>query len=152
MGWVGGTLVFAFGSALVPILNIEAYLAALAAKGVAPLWMLAIAAALGQMVGKVVYYYVGRSSLRWSWVHRKTETPRFQVTLERWRARVSDRPVYTGLVLFASASAGLPPFAILAVIAGSLRVSLTLFITVGLVGRCLRFLAILYAVGWFFAH
>ena len=151
MGWVGGTLLFAFGSAMIPILNIEAYLAALAAKNVGALWVLAVAAAVGQMAGKVVFYYIGRSSMGWSWVRRKTEAPKFQATLERWRNRVDERPLYAALVLFVSAAAGLPPFAILAVIAGSLRVPLPLFITVGLVGRFLRFLFILGAVTWLFS-
>ena len=53
-----------------------------------------------------------------------------------------------GLVLV-SAYSGFPPFAVLAVLAGQLRMSLTLFLTVGLVGRWLRFATILGGAAWF---
>lgn len=152
MGWIIGTIVFAFGSALLPILNIEAYLAALAAKAAAPVLLLAVAATIGQMIGKVLYYLAGQNSLNWAWVQRRTQSARFQATLVRWRQRVEERPAAAGVVLFASAAAGLPPFAIMSVIAGSLRVPLPLFVSVGLAGRFVRFLAILGAVGWFFGR
>jgi len=52
------------------------------------------------------------------------------------------------LVLLASATFGFPPFAILSVIAGQLRIALPLFLVTGMVGRTLRFAGILGAASW----
>src|SRR4051812_49890235 len=84
------------------------------------------------MVGKVLWYYLGASSLGWGWVRRRVETPTAQARLDRWRARTHDRPVLAGALVLASAFSGFPPFAILAGGARQLRVSLTPFFTLGL--------------------
>jgi membrane protein YqaA with SNARE-associated domain len=148
--WFLPTLGFAVASALLPLLNAEVYLAALAVSQPVPIWPLAIAAGLGQILGKLLYYLVGRSSLEWRWVRRHTDTPRFQELLSRWRARVDDRPLVGAALVLVSASTGLPPFAIIAVLAGTLRLSLPIFLAVGFVGRVLRFAFVLGAADWFF--
>ncbi len=51
------------------------------------------------------------------------------------------------LLLF-SAATGFPPFAIVAVLAGQLRMNVALFLVVGTVGRTLRFAAFLGGAGW----
>lgn len=149
MGWLLSTFGVAVASALLPLINIEVYLGAVATGRLGATWPLAAVAALGQMVGKVAYYFLGRSSLDWAWVRRRTESPRFQAQLETWRHRIGDRPVIGGLVVFAAASVGLPPLAIVSILAGSLRISFPVFLVVGFVGRLLRFATILGAVGWF---
>jgi membrane protein YqaA with SNARE-associated domain len=138
-----------FVSALVPLVNIEVILGARgAAADSGDLWMLSLAAALGQMAGKVVWYYLGANALSWGWVRKKVETPKAQARLEKWRTRTQTRPVITSLLVFASAASGFPPFAIVAVLAGQLRMSLTLFFTLGLAGRWLRFAAVLGGATW----
>jgi membrane protein YqaA with SNARE-associated domain len=138
-----------FASALVPLVNIEVILAARgAAVDTGGLWTLALAAAVGQMAGKVVWYYLGANALSWGWVRKKVETPKAQERLEVWRTRTRERPVVSGLLVFASAASGFPPFAIIAVLAGQLRMSLTLFFVLGLLGRWLRFAAVLGGAGW----
>jgi len=145
-------LVVAFASALVPLVNIEAYLGvrgAVSTVGTGErLWLLGLVAALGQMLGKLVWYRLGASSLEWRWVRRRLEKPSAQARLARWRARTSDRPVVAGVVLFVSAFSGLPPFAILAVVAGQLGMSVPAFFTLGLLGRWLRFSAVLGGAEW----
>lgn len=150
MGWFFSTLGFAIASALVPVLNIEIYLSALAAAEPVDVWLLALAAAAGQMIGKVVYYVLGRSSLDWAWVRRKTDKPKFQAALARWQTRVEGRPWFAAGCVLLSASVGIPPFAIVSVLAGTLRMSFTMFVVVGLVGRVLRFASILGAAAWLF--
>ena len=143
------TLVLAFVSALVPVVNIEAYLAVRAAVSqVDALWALALVASLGQMCGKLLWYQVGASSLSWGWVRRKLDKPKVAATLELWRSRTHRRPVLTAAVVLVSAFVGLPPFAILAVVAGQLRMNLLFFLGLGLLGRWLRFLCLLVGVGW----
>ena len=138
-----------FASALVPVVNIEAYLAIRAAvAGTGSPWLLALSAAVGQMLGKLVWYRIGASSLGWGWVRRRVEKPKARARLELWRARTHDRPVLAGTLVLVSAFCGLPPFAVLAVVAGQLRMGLVLFLTLGLLGRWLRFLTVLGGVAW----
>jgi len=138
-----------FVSALVPLVNIEAYLGLRGSvASVGGIWVLGFAAALGQMGGKVIWYYLGANALSWGWVRRKVETPKAQARLEKWRTRTQERPVIAGLLVFASAASGFPPFAIVAVLVGQLRMNLLLFFTLGLLGRWLRFAAVLGGAEW----
>lgn len=144
-----GVLGVAFLSALVPLVNIEAYLGVRGSVGgIESIWLLGFAAAIGQMAGKVVWYYIGASSLSWTWVSRRLDTPKAQARLATWRARTHERPVVAGALVFASAFSGFPPFAILAVLAGQLRMQLALFLGLGLLGRWLRFTAVLGGAEW----
>lgn len=139
----------AFASALVPVINIEAYLGLRAAiAGVGDLWLLGLVASLGQMLGKIIWYYIGASSLEWGWIKRRVERPKQQARLVKWRARTEQRPLLAGTLVFVSAVTGFPPFAVISVLAGQLRMNLVLFLLVGLVGRWLRFVAVLAGVGW----
>lgn len=139
----------AFASALVPLINIEAYLGVRGSVGgVGSVWVLGFAAAFGQMVGKVIWYYLGATSLDWAWVRKRIEKPKAEARLERWRTRTHERPVLTGSLVFVSAFSGFPPFAILAVLAGQLRMNLALFFVLGLAGRWLRFAAVLGGAEW----
>jgi membrane protein YqaA with SNARE-associated domain len=138
-----------FASALVPLVNIEAYLGVRGAVAeVDGLWLLGFSAGFGQMLGKVVWYYLGASSLRWPWVRRRIETPKAQARLETWRRRTHERAAVAGALVFASAVTGFPPFAIVAVVAGQLRVNVLLFFVLGLTGRWLRFVAVLGGAEW----
>ena len=150
LGDLLGVLGVAFASALVPLVNIEAYLGVRGSVGgIDNVWVLGLAAGFGQMVGKVVWYYLGASSLHWGWVRRRMETPKAQARLETWRTRTHERPVVAGALVFVSAFSGFPPFAILSVLAGQLRMQLALFFGLGLVGRWLRFTAVLGGAEWF---
>jgi membrane protein YqaA with SNARE-associated domain len=100
------------------------------------------------MLGKLVWYYLGANSLRWGWIRKKVETPKAQAKLELWRHRTNDRPVVGATLLLASAATGFPPFAIVAVLAGQLRMNVVLFLVVGVVGRTIRFAAFLGGAGW----
>jgi membrane protein YqaA with SNARE-associated domain len=144
-----GLLGVGFVSALVPLVNIETYLSVRGAvAGVEGLWLLSLAAAVGQMLGKVVWYYLGANSLSWGWVRKRAETPKAQARLELWRSRTHERPLLAGSLVLVSAFSGFPPFAILAVLAGQLRMSLTLFFVLGLLGRWARFAAVLGGAEW----
>jgi membrane protein YqaA with SNARE-associated domain len=144
-----GVLGVAFASALVPLINIEAYLGVRGSVGgVGSVWVLGFAAAFGQMIGKVVWYYLGATSLDWGWVRKRMDTPKAVARLERWRIRTHERPVLTGALVFVSAFSGFPPFAVVAVLAGQLRMQLALFFALGLAGRWLRFTAVLGGAGW----
>jgi membrane protein YqaA with SNARE-associated domain len=149
-----GTFGYCIGSALIPFLNAEAYISAVAAMAghqldtMLGLWILAVVAAAGQMVGKTIWYMAGRHALDWDWLARKTAKPRWQAALARWQGRIDGRAWVAALILLVSATFGFPPFAILSVIAGQLRIPLALFLVTGTVGRTLRFAGILGLAGW----
>jgi membrane protein YqaA with SNARE-associated domain len=149
VGELVGALLVSFASALVPLINIEAYLAVRAGVAdVERLWLLALVAAVGQMLGKVIWYYLGASALNWPWIRRKLDAPKQAARLATWQRRAEERPALTGFLVFVSAFSGFPPLAIIAVVAGQLRIGLVLFFTVGIAGRWLRFAAFLGGAGW----
>jgi membrane protein YqaA with SNARE-associated domain len=138
-----------FASALIPLINLEVYLVGLGAvAGTDHVWFLGAVAGVGQMLGKLVWYYLGANSLRWGWIRRKVEKPKAQAKLELWRTRTQERPLVGAILLFVSAATGFPPFAIVAVLAGQLRMNVALFLVVGTLGRTLRFAAFLGGADW----
>ena len=138
-------LAAAFGycalSAVVMVLPAELYLLGAAALTEGNGVWLALAGALGQVAGKMLSYLVGRGVLnvdrfrsraKGRWAERMAQ-------VEQWCAEHEWGPA---AVTFVSAFAGLPPYALVAVLAGSLRMPWWLFAGVSLVGRFLRFWAV----------
>ena len=149
MGEALALLGVAFASALIPLINIEVYLVGLAAvSSPEHVWALSALAGVGQMMGKLIWYYLGANALRWGWIRKKAESPKAKAKLELWRSRTHDRPVIGGLLIFVSAWSGFPPFAVVAVLAGQLRMNVVVFLVVGTVGRTLRFAMFLGGAAW----
>ncbi|MPV36602.1 YqaA family protein [Georgenia subflava] len=131
-------------SAVAVVLPAEVYVVGVAlATDVAPGW-LALAAALGQVAGKMLYYLVGRGVLDVARLRRRgTAGGRWaqrMTTVERWCEEHVWGPSAVTLV---SAFAGLPPYAIVSVLAGSVRMRWWLFALLSVLGRFARFWAIL---------
>ena len=144
------TFVVALGSAVIPFINIEAYLAAVgAAIQDVGVWWVAGAAAVGQTAGKVALYYAADWAMNLPWIKKKMSSPKWEASYERWSKRVNEHPGQTATLLFASASLGFPPLYVMAVLAGQLRVNISLFVLTCLTGRYIRFLVILGAADWF---
>lgn len=141
------TAAVAVASALVPVVNMELYLGVLAARD-HPMLMLAFVAAVGQMIGKLIWFYAGQKSTAIPWVRKKMAQPKWQANYEKWRSRTAGRPVFGGAICFLSASSGFPPFAVIAVLAGHLRMNVWLFLTTGFLGRWIRFYAVLVGVSF----
>jgi len=139
----------AVASALIPLINIEAYIAGVAALvdsyGV---WPLSLVAAAGQLLGKIVWYEVGRSSMNWAYVQKKMATPSWQRQYDKVKTRTDKRPWTGSALLFLSATVGFPPLAIMAVLAGQLRFHRLWFYVTTFVGRTLRFAAVLGGVSF----
>ncbi|MBA2560539.1 MAG: VTT domain-containing protein [Propionibacteriales bacterium] len=137
----------AVASALIPVINIEAYIAGIGALVTTfGVWPVSSVAAAGQTVGKAFWYEVGRTSMRWRYIQQKMESPRWQQQYEKMKTRVDDRPWVGMTLLFVSATLGVPPLAILAVLAGQLRFHRVWFYLTTLIGRTLRFAAVLGGV------
>jgi membrane protein YqaA with SNARE-associated domain len=148
-----GTFLFSVASALIPILNVEAYLAAVAVKANnLSDWELAAVGGAGQSVGKILWYFAGIHSLKVRWIRQKMETEKWQLSYARWHERIVGRPVFAGTISFASAVTGFPPLAVIAVLAGTLRMNFTIFLVTVFVGRTIRFWLVLAGVGMLFGH
>jgi membrane protein YqaA with SNARE-associated domain len=130
------------GSALLPLINIEAILAVAVTRAPSHMWALIAAATIGQMLGKVLWYWGCMHVDRAPWVHRHLEKPRAKASLEKWHERAEGRPWFTAGLLFFSAALGFPPYAVTAVLAGILRVPFWIFLLTGALGRGLRFWAV----------
>lgn len=129
-------------SALIPLINIEAILAVSISQSPSATWGLVLAATVGQMLGKILWYWGGKHIDRAPWVSRHLEKPKVRASLDRWHERAEGRPWFTAGLLFVSASIGFPPYAVTAVLAGILRVPFWIFLVTGLLGRGLRFWAV----------
>jgi membrane protein YqaA with SNARE-associated domain len=132
LAWIT-TFGVAFASAVVPVIPIEIYL--LGAAALAPREFalpLALAAALGQMVGKILVYYAGTGAVKLPGRHLQTAITRAHEYMAR-------RPRSGASVMFVSAVAGFPPFVLMTLVAGAARMNLPLFLIIGLVGRFIRF-------------
>jgi membrane protein YqaA with SNARE-associated domain len=148
-----GTFLFSVASALIPILNVEAYLAAVAIKAHhLSDWQLAAVGGAGQGAGKVLWYVAGTQSLRIRWIQQKMETEKWQLSYERWHERIVGRPVLAGGISFTSAVTGFPPLAVIAVLAGTLRMNFAIFIVTVFIGRTIRFWLVLAGVSMLFGH
>lgn len=151
---VGGTVteyLATFGycmvSALLPFVNAEAYLVAVAAVTHPPnVWLLAAVAAVGQMLGKLVYYGAGRGGRRLPQLLQREQAPgRWATRLRHWQDRAARHPVYAVALMLVSAFIGLPPFAAVSVLVGVIRLPVWAFVLTGTVGRYARFAACLAA-------
>lgn len=139
-------------SALVPLINAEAY--ALASAGTmsngAELVLVVLALSLGQTAGKVVLFESARRGAgRWS--NRLRRRHRGQAD-RRWIGRMTDVFASTrrgSPVVLAAATVGIPPLALTSIAAGASGQPRRLFIPICLVGRTARFLVLILPVAHF---
>jgi membrane protein YqaA with SNARE-associated domain len=134
-------------SALVPVVNIEVYLAGVGATGAGSTLSLTLAAGIGQSLGKVIWYEGARRGVDSTWMQKRLSGPKISAAHQRWLIRMEGRPWYAAAVLFAAASVGVPPMLVMAAVAGALKVPRVVFIPTVLVGRTLRFGVLLGGIG-----
>jgi membrane protein YqaA with SNARE-associated domain len=121
-------------SALVPVLPIEPLLLGASASVPAPLLLPVVAlATVGHMAAKTLLYLGSRSAAE------RAVPARHRAALERVRALLSRRRRVQVLTLLVSAIAGVPPFYLVTVCCGALRIPLRDYLVVSVVGRGLRF-------------
>jgi membrane protein YqaA with SNARE-associated domain len=155
MAWLALTLAVGFVSSVVPVLNTELFVAGLMVErpGVA-WWLIGIAAAVGQVTGKLLYYYAGRGGVNLPQRLRKSANGkgRWKRCVSMFRQWCRTKPLYSAAIMSSSAVVGVPPIAATSIAAGAGTVSLRWFVGITLPGRALRFAAIAAApalvVGW----
>ncbi len=139
---------------MVPVVNMELTVVAVAGASTVPGWLLALSAAVGQVAGKTLYYLVGAGVISTVPALRRRRgidgppsprRTRWSLRLAAVQAWAELRPWGPGALTFVSAVTGLPPFAVTSLLAGTLRVPLWLFWATGVGGRFLRFLAVVSA-------
>jgi membrane protein YqaA with SNARE-associated domain len=135
--WVSAFVGCAIGS-VIPIIHTELLVFGIVTlspgKHGIPLVLIATA---GTMVGKTVLFYAGRGLLKLKLRNREK--------IDQFVASAQKRQGVAGTVLFASAASGFPPFYVVTVASGILKLSLVTFLTFGFIGRFLRFMAVVYA-------
>lgn len=121
-------------SSVVPWVNAEVILLSLVplARSQADLVILAVLATVGQMTGKGVLYWTA-----WRTVRRGTSHAHEK--LARWQAWIDGRYSRRAPLVFLSAAVGVPPFYIVTLAAGALRIRFVEFLAVGCSGRLVRF-------------
>ena len=94
-------------SALLPLINIEAILVVSVSQAPGQMWGLLVAATIGQMLGKILWYWGGLHLERAPWVHRQLEKPKARASLDKWHERAEGRPWFTAGLLFVTWIAGI---------------------------------------------
>lgn len=170
VAWLALTLGVAFGSALLPIVSIELFLVGLVVQEPQVPWLaLGAVVAVGQVGGKLLYYYAARGDLHLPhWLHRRPKTGPPSARQLRWRMRTKRvrgwldglrerchrHPHWMVGTYGVSSVLGLPPYMATAILAGMVRMNLSAFVGAGLVGRFIRFSAIAASpalvAGWLF--
>jgi membrane protein YqaA with SNARE-associated domain len=132
-GLHAGTFIVCLISGFVPVVNAELFLiGTVALVDSVNLWALVLMATLGQMAGKVIMYATGYGLLNLS-LHK------YQGRIEAWRARFEQSEGKLAAFMFGSAFIGLPPFFLIALLAGTFRMRFWTFFLAGFAGRFARF-------------
>lgn len=133
---LSSTLLGAVASAFVPLINAEVLVLSAVALAPRHLALPCIAVVtVGQMLGKSVLYLAGRGALRVPWLLSDRRMQEAGAFLQR-------RGGASSLVVFTSASTGLPPFYLTTLACGLLRMPFSRFAVLGFVGRLIRFSAV----------
>lgn len=146
---VGLALATGVGSALVPVLNAEAWALFAATGPVDTLLAVVLALAAGQTVGKLVLFESGRRGRAWHPWRRRPVSARTARWTDRVTGWLTSRRSGPPLVL-AAASIGVPPLAVVSVAAGAAGQRRRVFVPLCLLGRTVRFsvLVLPLAVQW----
>ncbi|MDI5977588.1 hypothetical protein [Amycolatopsis magusensis] len=156
IGWLCVTLGVAFGSAIVPLISVEVFVIGLASSEPGVHWLaIGAAVAVGQIAGKLLYYLAAKGSIKLpkflhDRLHRERpmtprrarwelRTKRVRAWLEALRERCHRHPAWMTGTYGVSAVLGLPPFMATTVLAGLVRMPMSLFLGAGLAGRFARF-------------
>lgn len=145
---VVATFAYCLASAVVWVLNAEAYLVLAAATMDTPVVLLALAASSGQVTGKMLFYLLGIGAVKNPWLQRKAVAKgRFVEWMRRLSQWCDQHPTRAFAVVAVSAVVGLPPIAATSVLAGTLRMRWWVFALTAWAGRFVRFLLVLQLPG-----
>ncbi len=139
--WVA---VWCFGltvvSAVVPWVNAELIVLSFPVLTQSPLELtaLVLVATAGQMTGKIAVYWTGRGA-------GKLPKKRTAAAIERWRQRFERKPASASGFVFLSSAVGIPPFYLMSLVAGALKLDFGRYFFFGTCGRLVRFGLVAFA-------
>ncbi|MER5389202.1 hypothetical protein [Saccharopolyspora sp. NPDC002686] len=151
IGLLSTTFGVSVASALIPVISVEVFAIGVVLNGTdVPWWLLAAVIAAGQIGGKLLHFYAARGAIKLPGLFRskdgsEKQPGRWRRWLEKFRTNCQRRPLWTAVVMLLSAALSVPPYAAVAVIAGWAKVSLSMFLITGFVGRFVRFGALAIA-------
>jgi membrane protein YqaA with SNARE-associated domain len=162
--WLAVSMGVAFGSALLPVISIEIFLLGLVSERPGIPWLaLGAVIAIGQVAGKLIYYWAAKGDLHLpAFLHRRNRpltprrhrnamrTKRIRALVDRITERCHRHPHWMVGTYSVSSVVGVPPFMATSVLAGMARMRLSAFLAAGLLGRFIRF-SLLAAAPAFFA-
>jgi len=164
LDWIWEALLsvgFGAGSAVIPVLNAEAYIVGVGVSGVLNPVVAAIGVGVGQGLGKVVLFLAVRYRPDWAAKHSGKEPKRVDLTTRRGRFKDRSTRIAKRLldaigdtrfgvpVVLLSAFLGFPPLYAVALIAGASRIRVLIFAVTVLVGRVARFVLLTLGVAAF---
>ena len=138
VGIYAASFVVGFVSGLVPFINSEVYLVAVSTMvGRQALLPIALLSAAGQMVAKTIIFYAGRGVFKINMGKFEKKIEAVQKKFENWENKAD-------VLMLISAAVGLPPFYVVSFVAGALKLHYIRFLIAGIIGRSIRFAAIVY--------
>ncbi len=169
LAWLCVSLGVAFGTSVLPVMSVELFVVGLVTSEPSLPWIgIGAAVALGQVAGKLLYYLAARGTIELpSTLHAKLRhggrsgppsparrrwrlrTKRLRRLLETVRERCHRHPHWMTTTYGVSSVIGIPPYMATAVLAGIVRMRLSLFVLVGFLGRFVRFSALAAAPALF---
>lgn len=152
LGWLLTTAGTAALGSVFPLVNIEIYLLTTASTvDQVSWWALGLAAAVGQVAGKTLFYFAGRGGFALSErLHSRLERGRrgrWTTWLDRFHERTRQRPWWGLGVLCVSAVPGIPPYSVMSFLSGAAGLPLSGFVAASLIGRSGHFLIVAGAPG-----
>jgi membrane protein YqaA with SNARE-associated domain len=132
------TLIVSILSGLIPIINTEVYLVAVAALTPAQAWPIIFITTLGHLVAKIILYQAGRHGVR-------PHSSRFRSQIDRAESAFRRHPAGVDAVVAMSALTGFPPFYGVSVMAGVMQIPFARFLLVATPARLIRFVLVFYA-------
>lgn len=139
-GWglAVSAFLLSFLSGFVPVFSVELYLVSISALAGPKHFVPVVAGCtVGQVLAKVLFYLAASGVIRLPFKKQVGK-------LDLWRDRLERHRLGKDALLFLSAFIGFPPYYVMCILAGTLRLSLTSFVLSGLIGRGLRF-GLIYA-------
>jgi membrane protein YqaA with SNARE-associated domain len=140
LGWIAASCyALAVASALMPWVNAEVLTLSAAPLAGSPIQMAGLVAivTLGQMTGKTAMYCVSRRATR-------PRSARLQQAIDRWGMQLQRHPRSAMGIILASSTLGVPPFYLVAVAAGALKIGLGQFLAIGTFGRLIHFAVVAF--------
>ncbi|WP_190815269.1 VTT domain-containing protein [Saccharopolyspora pogona] len=147
IGWLLATAGTAALGSVFPLVNIELYLLGVVSTvdGVS-WWAFGLAAAVGQVAGKALFYLAGKGGFTLGERLRKRveakRRGRWSAWFEKFHQRTQERPWWGLGVLCLSAVPGIPPYSLMCFLSGAAGIPLIGFLVASLVGRSLHFLIV----------